>query len=889
MSSDDILWSRWEEVDRILEQALDLPAGERRPFLEEACRGEVDLLRTLVALTAAEAGTDEPSGPGSELLRAAFDRPPDDEPVATGESRHGDPLIGASVGPYRITGVLGVGGMGTVYLGERDDGAFERQVALKVLRSSITRDIPDVTERFQLERQILASLSHRGIAQMIDGGVTDDGQPFLVMEYVEGLAIDRYADENRLAVDERIRLILHVAEAVEYAHRHLVVHRDLKPSNILVDDEGRVKLLDFGIAKLLEAPGPEGGVAAAAQTRMGARFVTPEWAAPEQILGEQVNTQTDVFSLSALLYLLLTGQRPYQAREGESVLQRVIRGDEPTAPSAAVAGLPPGGAGIDDSDGIPRYEVLDARRTTADELRRRLGGDLDAILLRGLQSRPEERYGSVTALKEDLQRHLAGQPVVARGDAFLYRARKFTRRHRAAVSVASAAFLLVSGSAVGLAVQQRAVVQERNRAEAAAATASQEAETARQVTDFLVGLFEASDPVAQQGDTTSLRTLLERGAARVDEELVGQPEVRASLLETLGQVYVSLGSYEDATLMLERAVALRRDSIPDDPKLAASLLQLSEGFRAGRMWAWSDTSYRRTMEAATAAGADETLAFAHLGLGATLVQLQQMDSAESHLREGVQMLTRIGSDATASYLASMATLAGILRRRGELAEAAELYTRVLDGQRSLPEGTPRDIALALNNLAVVRRMQERYDDAAGHYGEALGILSTVLGEGHPTSLMVGGNLATTLWELGRTDEALSMYRQRVAAARDQWPEGHWETGRVLMNLGAALLQAGRDEEAVEPLTEALDIMMIQIGPMHSWTHVYRGWLSAAGFLTGRVEGAETLTAQAMEGLSTYERLPEDLQVQGMLQALVRVMDQRGLRERADPYRALIES
>ena len=855
------VWSRWDEVDPLLEEALDLPPADRQAFLNQACSDAE--LRTLLGELLELSDSDTLTGPGEHILRAAF---------ADGAPQ--DPMLGQRIGLYRVTGHLGAGGMGTVYRGERADGAFERDVAIKILRGGLLLHAPELGERFRQERQILASLNHPGIAQLIDGGLLDDGRPFLVMEFVEGERVDDYATRRALGVEARIKLALDIAEVVEYAHRHMIVHRDLKPGNILITSEGRVKLLDFGIAKLLEPPtGVESGLSP--PTRLDARFVTPEWSAPEQVLGERVSTQTDVYSLAAILYYLLTGRKPFEGRDQDSVLQRVVRGEEPTAPSAAVIAAPrpsvPTGTKLE--GGAPEAKA-------SHDLSRRLSGDLDAILLRGLQSRPEERYGSVAAFREDLERHLSGAAVVARGDALLYRARKFARRNRAPLAAAAAIFLLVSGSAVGLAVQSGRVKAERDRA-------TREAETARQVTGFLVDLFQGSDPRQQGSDTVSVRALLERGAARADEELAEQPAVRAAMLEALGRVYASLGEHLDGDVLLERAVRLRRDSIPNQEGLAEALLLRGLGAADAQDFDLAADSYAQAIEVLWGSGQDSLLAGAQISLGNALVRLELLDSAEASLRRGIEGLDRISGDRGRRLDAATA-LAGLARRRGDLDEAAHQYAEIVAGRREVgPEGR-EELAISLNNLAVTRRMQGAYDEAAAHYREAHEIMADLLGPGHPTSLLISGNLATALASGGRAEEAIRVQQERVDAAQSRWPDGHWRVAAALMNLGGQLLQEGSPEAAVEPLTDALDMMMLEIGPMHSWTNVYRGWLGTAGAAIGRNEGSARLFDQSLEGLGTYEGLSQDGSVKEMLRALLRVMDQYGLSEQGARYRALTE-
>ncbi len=839
MTPDDF-WTRWDEVDALLEQALDRPAHERRAFVQAACGGDEALRAMVERLLDADDG--DALAPPGEVVRAALaDR--------RGEA-DAEALVGSRAGAYRLTRVIGRGGMGTVFLGERADGAFERHVAVKVLHRGLAEGA--AWDRFRRERQILASLQHPAIAQMLDGGVTETGRPFLVMEHVDGVAIDAFVRSGRLSVDERIRLVIRVADAVDHAHRHLVVHRDLKPSNILVTGEGEVKLLDFGIAKLLE---PD--AAAPAVTRAEARFVTPEYAAPEQLLGEPVSTQTDVFTLAALLYELLTGSRPYERRPDGSVLERMIRGDEPTAPSAVVA---------HDAVVVPGLEGA--------ALRRRLGGDLDAILLRALQTRPETRYASVAAFREDLERHLAGAPVAARGDARWYRFRRFVRRHRGPMLVAAGAFLLVTGSAVGLALQRAAVVEAAQRAR-------QEAATAREVTAFLVDLFEAADPEAMRADSLTVAALLDRGTARIDS-LADQPAVQAELLETLGRVQARVGDYDAARPLLERAVEARRTMEAPDSIQARTLVALGNAHRGARFWTGAVEAYRQALgrvgDRPSRARAD-----ALLGLASAEIFLEALDSAQLHLEAAVRLQDELGlDDAT-----SRANLAAVLRRRDDLEGAAAIYADLIAEKRLDPSGGGASFATLLNNLAVVRRMQERYDDAYRLYREALDSARAVLGPAHPQALMLAGNLAATTTRLGRTDETLTLYRERVAAAAEAWPDGHWQRAEVLWNLGAALVQQDRDPEAVPVLSEALDMGIAQLGAFHAWNAVYRGWLALAAARTGRPDAARQLFGWSFEGVEGYDDLLQDSNMVDRVTILADALEQKGFADEAARYRAAL--
>jgi serine/threonine protein kinase/TolB-like protein/thioredoxin-like negative regulator of GroEL len=430
--SADLDRERWQRLSPILEAALDLPPTARAAYLDETCAGDSDLRRQVEELLEAEAAA------GSFLAAGALERGAPlvaelaDGPRASPAAAAGGRLVGV----YRLVAELGEGGMGTVHLAERVDGHFEQRVAIKLLKQGLADE--DAKRRFLQERQILARLDHPGIARLIDGGVTAEGTPFFVMERVEGRPVTAYCDEQGFGIEQRLRVFLEICDAVQYAHRSLVIHRDLKPSNILVDAAGRVKLLDFGIAKLLA--GGSGGSPLEA-TRTFVRAMTPEYAAPEQVRNEPVTAATDVYSLGVLLYELLTGQRPYQVgRGGLSEMERAILEQEPLRPSARTATAPgPTGAGG------PR------------ETRRRLRGDLDRIVLKALEKAPERRYPTAQALAADIRRHLDGLPISARGDNALYRARKFVRRHRAGVAaVAMTGIAVVLLAVVAVLVLRRA-------------------------------------------------------------------------------------------------------------------------------------------------------------------------------------------------------------------------------------------------------------------------------------------------------------------------------------------------------------------------------------------------------------------------------------------------
>jgi eukaryotic-like serine/threonine-protein kinase len=509
--------TQWQRVAAILDEALDLEAAARPGFLARACAGDARLLSEVDALLAREGALagfleDGASAAAGATLEAAIE-------ASIAE--------GMRIGAYRVVREIGRGGMGCVFLAERHDGLFERHAALKVLRPAVHDD--ETTARFDAERRLLAGLEHDGVARLIDAGVLDSGEPYIITEYVAGQPIDEYCRQGQLRLPERLALFGAVIDAVHHAHEHRVVHRDLKPSNILVTGDGRVKLIDFGIA---DVPGRVPAERSGARRRPDRRWLTPSYASPEQVIGEVVTTSTDVYQLGVVLYELLCGRRPFAAHESDiRALERAILQAEPVPPSrvVAVAG-------------------------------QRIDGDLDAIVARALGKRPATRYATARALGDDIERYLAGAPVLAAAGTLRYRCRKLVRRHRAA-SAAIAAVALTLLLAAGVSSWQAAEARrERDRARAATEGAAMALAQSRALTGILLDIFEAADPRrGEVADARAASALLSLGVAHADA-LVDQPAVKAELLEALARVQVRYGNAAEAESLAERALALRRGS-----------------------------------------------------------------------------------------------------------------------------------------------------------------------------------------------------------------------------------------------------------------------------------------------------------------------------------------
>ena len=755
------------QIDHLFDQALDVPPAERRGFIEAAAGGDQVLIREVERLlevsAAAKAVLGESVGEFAGTLLGELT-----DGLAADEGALGP---GSRVGAWEIQGELGRGGMGVVYLASRADGAFQREVALKVVKRGMDTD--EILQRFHYERRILAGLLHPNIARLLDGGATEDGRPYLVVERVQGRPIDQYSGEEGLGVEDRLLLFREVCAAVDHAHRNLVVHRDLKPSNVLVDTDGTVKLLDFGIAKLLAPDGTETGPA----TRTAVRLLTPEYAAPEQLRGEPVTTATDVYALGILLHQLLTGRRPH--------------------------------------------------RPAPQGLRRSLGSDLERILLRALDEDPARRYPSAAALDEDVRRHLAREPILARGSSVPYRLGRFLRRHRAGVAVVAAAAVLVLG--YGVTLQRSADRLERERALTAL-----EAQRATGVTEFLVGLFQDPGLQGAAGDTLTARSLLDRGAQRIwsDEGQALDRESRAAALLALGRAYRGLGNTDLSIPILEEAVAIRRGvgGRGSGTSLAESLEALAQARAEARHFAAADTLLVEVIALEGAEPAPDSLRLALL-LASHAGVIRDLGLADSTLvltRGAVALFERHAEEDDPRRGSFFHDLGFAQRGVGNLEAAAEAYTRSLELRRAQPDPNRANIARTLNNLGVVFRDAGRYEEAEAAFREAWELASAEMGPDHPRTTVKGMHLAQELERRGASEEAEALLLAQIDAVRDRWGDGHWSVGQAHVRLGDLLMNhRGDPGAALSHYRQAARIFAASLGEEHGWTERVRGSLGRA--------------------------------------------------------------
>ena len=657
---------RMRRIEAVLDAALTREPTEWPTLLDESCSGDPDLRREVEALlarldTAKRFLESPPSAVAAALIAESHDL----NAIHGGQSREGQ-----RIGAYRVVRELGRGGMSRVFLGERADGQFEQQVALKLLRPGLDSDLDQ--ERFRGERQILASLNHPNIARLFDGGVTEDGAPFLVMEYVEGQPLDRYCASHNLSLADRLTLFLAVAEATQYAHRNLVVHRDLKPSNILVTKSGAVKLLDFGLAKLLEP----NATLAVRTTRTGSRWMTPEYAAPEQVRGDTVTTLTDVYQLGIVLYELLSGQLPFANRSRTfHELERAILDEDPEPPSAAVLR---GAGGRDDAS--------DDARTLSKALR----GDLDAIVMKALHKEPERRYASAAALHDDIERFRTGRAVLARPDGAGYRLRKFLRRNRAPVTAAAIAIVALLVATIFSARQAREARHQRDVARAQAR---------RQVAMSELQLVLASDSRGPGGRPLSLVERMELAEQALVRRFRREPALVAEVLVDLSARLYTSGDREAERRILAHAATIARDSVlPTQLALAECSRAYSFVYDDQLDSARTSLTAARTALASPEAVPDDVVSSHCLAAeGQLLVATGAPDKAVPLFSRAVALAeTQIASTL---HLDKLNDLANALRATGRTREATEYQQHIVAELHATGYGSTDIFPNAMSDLA----------------------------------------------------------------------------------------------------------------------------------------------------------------------------------------------
>jgi len=798
--------SRWQRIKIIYQQALDVEPAERRAFVDNACDGEAGLISEIMALL--EVPTRSASAIG-DIVGAAS--------AALG----GELGKGERIGPYRLLRIIGQGGMGHVYLAERADEEFEQRVAIKMV--NWVGASPSMIERFRVERQILANLEHPNIARMLDGGRTPNGVPYLVMEYVDGISILEYVRSQALSIKERLNLFLQICDAVQYAHRKLVVHRDIKPSNILVTRTGVPKLLDFGIAKFLDGDGDQ------ALTRADARMLTPEFASPEQLLGSAVTTATDVYGLGLMLYQLLSGETPFDFSSSTSPeIRELICHTTPAAPSKAA--------------------LAEGKRDIASKL----SGDLDNIVLKTLRKEPERRYETVKDLASDLRNYLSNRPVMARGESKLYRTGKFLRRNRVA-AIATVVVIAAITSQTMFYTQRLAA--ERDNAQL-------QAQRAQEVADFLTGLFAEADPAHNLGEPMTARQMLDRGAARIADELDGQPELQVALMVTIARSYGNMeenvamrdylklsmpgietklgntnadvlhlrfllgtamtytGDAESARLIhVENLSRILDQSGPGSYEAGREIKQLAVIENTLGNYEAAETKFLQALDLFRNLGeaAESDLAKTMLDYGSMLRRLDRSDEEEPMLLEALSIQERRVGKMHPEYAAVINNLGNHYFRRDKLVQARRFMEENVELQRQLSGDDAVPYGVALVNYGTLLKSEGDNAGALDLYQKALTIYAKGYGTDAPRYAYLLENAAIVMTDLGRHEEAEDAYTESLAILGKRFGTDHPEYAFTQRNWGISLGRMGRPEKAVPELRAAIDIWTASHGANYSKT------------------------------------------------------------------------
>jgi non-specific serine/threonine protein kinase/serine/threonine-protein kinase len=704
----------------------------------------------------------------------------------------------ARIGPYKLLEPLGEGGMGEVWLAEQTE-PVHRQVALKLMKLGM--DTKEVLARFEAERQALAVMDHPGIAQVFDGGGTEDGRPYFVMELVRGTSLTAYCDEHRLSLEERIGLFIDVCHGVQHAHQKGVVHRDLKPSNILVtviDGQPMVKIIDFGIAKALEPDSTDRTLVTMAGQIVG----TPLYMSPEQagVPGVDIDTRTDVYSLGVILYELLVGAPPFDLRARvDQAIRFLIQETEVPRPSARLTTL-----------GEAQDTIAEHRQTTVEALRRELRSDLDWVVLKALEKDRNRRYDAVTGLASDLERHLRHEPVSARAPNTGYRVQKFVRRHRLGVA---AGVVTTTGLVLGLTLATVGMV----RAQRAEARAEEEAETAIRVSEFMEEVFSVTNPSETRGNTVTARELLDRGSERINWELTDRPHMQARLMNTMGVAYWRLGLYREAEPLLKEALAIQEESSgPWVSEVAETLENLGNLYWKTGEFQQSRAYHERALEIRRDAFGSEHPEIAQIlqDLGAMLSEAGDYEEAEALHRRALAIWEEAFGPDHIEVAAALTGLGNVFEGRGEYDEALSIFQRAYEiVEEALPANHPR-VATALVNLAILHARRAEFEAAISTFSEVLAIREEVYGPDHPEVGSALLNLGLVYAQMGEFETSQGVLERALTVQEGALDPEHPDVANTLKALADVLFDLGQTEEARPYYQRAISIQEATLGADH---------------------------------------------------------------------------
>jgi len=839
---------------------IDCPVEERCAFLDEACGKDVGLRREVESLLRFDQEGDQfLEMPAIDLAFRSL------LPMAFKPDQ--------TIGNYKVISQIGSGGMGEVYLAQ--DEKLNRRVALKVVRFGIGGE--ETTRHFRHEAQILASLNHPNIAQLYGAETTPDGFSFLVMEYVEGVRIDKYCNDNRSSIRDRLEMFRRVCDTIHYAHQRLIIHRDIKPANILITKRGEPKLLDFGIAKLL---GPEAAIAGE-HTITFAAAMTPEYASPEQVRAETMTTAGDVYSLGVILYELLTGGRPYRIKtRSPAEIARAITDQEPVRPSAAVR-----------NSRSQDWDSTNSRITNHDS--RALRGDLDNIVLKALQKEPQRRYTSVEQFSEDIRQYLEGRPVTARTATVAYRARKFVARQKAGVA---ATVLVVLTLIAGVVATLREARLARDRAQIAMRErdhAHLETSKAQRLNQFLQEMIGYSagttpgSPARTKGHDATVIDMLDDASRRVETELADQPEVKAEMLTTIGRTYMVLAKYDKAAIYLREAHQANLKLYgPTRLETATVMYGLANLSYATGDYAAAESWFDKTVAAYRLHAKDSNFDLrqlcAVLSDAAFVMRARgRLNDAETLWREALSYAPRTPVSYRNNLIVNKSFLAQLYLDRGDVSKADALALEASQRLRAI--GNPFPLAQALIDLGNVRRFQHRYPEAESLIQEGTNLFAKSLGEDHPNVAFGLTSLSAVYYEEGRYDLAEQDARKALAIAEKSSRTSHVYS-RASGMLGRTLTATGRSAEAEPLLRKALSVLEPRVPRQSNAMAMMLGNLGECLAAQGRYAEAEPLLKETYDIVKTVH-VSQSPVLDEARQHLVSLYDAWGNPQQAALYRS----
>jgi len=768
----------WKKLQEIFEKAILIPKEEHEKYLDAACLNDAEMLKTVKKLLNADA------------KNAALEEDPYSIKLKSIDSQ----LTGSTIDGWEIKEQIGTGGMGTVFYAEKTSDGFQQQVAFKIVKKGMDSEI--IVNRFRQERQILASLDHPNIARLIDGGVTNDGRLYFVMELVRGLPIDEYCDSHRLNIPHRLALFQKACNAVHYAHTNLIVHRDLKPSNIIVTDRGDLKLLDFGIAKLLDDSENT------QLTRTGMQLHTPAYASPEQLLGELITTASDIYALGILFYEILSGRRPFELKRSQKEFVELILTKEPMKPSEALSEELEF-SGTNQTETIE--DISSKRGERTERLRRKLSGDLDVICLTAMHREPERRYTSASELATDIKRHLDGLPVLARADSAYYRLQKLVKRNIPSTIISVTAVATIITLSVFYTIQL--TKQKEN--------ALQESAVSNEVVEFMVETFQAANPSYHQGKDFNAELLLDAATKKI-EQLERSSIVKARLLLTLGRSYENMGIFDKAFPIIVQSVKLTsEEEIIDHRVIAKSLLFLGELQYEANDSTSSIVSLTKSIkhyeqllsENETPNKEDElgkSLALSSLAIA--VGDLDQLDKSEKLTLKALAIVIKYYGEESFQAAVIYNNLGHIYRHRSELTQAKQILIKGLKAFRA--SSGPLDLNLAhnLNQLSRTMSLLQEYEEALPLAQEGLTIRRKIYKRDHFEIAASLGVVSNILAKLNKLEEAEKTRSESLIIFTNLFGETHRYIAATLNSLGQLLYQQGKTDQAKQNFEKALAML-----------------------------------------------------------------------------------